>query len=154
MPSQQASALASAPHEIQGQQHNYKAFRDIFRARVPRLQPPEARKGNLARKSRSAAQCSRANLVTGANENRNRRSEVAKNEEMLTLSWTALEARSSIPHASPEECLDGTPWEAQSRKPRLRGKDLGSGCLRKDGFDARLERHRAGEGYSYGCPVF
>lgn len=30
----------------------------------------------------------------------------------------------------------------------------GSGCLRKDGFDARLERHRAGEGYSYGCPVF
>ena len=97
---------------------------------------------------------SRSNLVTGANENRNRRSEVAKNEEMLTLSWTALEARSSIPHASPEECLDGTPWEAQSRNPRLRGKDLGSGCLRKDGFDARLERHRAGEGYSYGCPVF
>ena len=97
---------------------------------------------------------SKANLVTGANENRNRRSGVAKNEEMLTLSWTALEARSSIPHASPEECLDGTPWEAQSRKPRLRGKDLGSGCLRKDGFDARLERHRAGEGYSYGCPVF
>ena len=52
---------------------------------------------------------SRANLVTGANENRNRRSGVAKNEEMLTLSWTALEARSTIPHASPEECLDGPP---------------------------------------------
>lgn len=97
---------------------------------------------------------SRSNLVTGANENRNRRSGVAKNEEMLTLSWTALEARSTIPHASPEECLDGTPWEAQSRKPRLRGKDLGSGRLQEDGFDARLERHRAGEGYSYGCPVF
>lgn len=97
---------------------------------------------------------SKANLVTGANENRNRRSGVAKNEEMLTLSWTALEARSTIPHASPEECLDGTPWEAQSRKPRLRGKDLGSGRLQEDGFDARLERHRAGEGYSYGCPVF
>lgn len=54
--SPRASALASAPHEIQGQKYNYKAFRDIFRAGVPRLQPPEARKGNFARKSRSAAQ--------------------------------------------------------------------------------------------------
>lgn len=108
------------------------------------------RRGSLGQRHNG----SRTNLVTGANENRNRRSGVAKNEEMLTLSWTALEARSTIPHASPEECLDGTPWEAQSRKPRLRGKDLGSGRLQEDGFDARLERHRAGEGYSYGCPVF
>ena len=94
------------------------------------------------------------NSLTCANENRIWRDFEVENRRILTLSWTALEARSSIPHASPEECLDGTPWEAQSRKPRLRGKDLGSGCLRKDGFDARLERHRAGEGYSYGCPVF
>lgn len=94
------------------------------------------------------------NSLTCANKNRIWRDFEVENRRILSLSWTTLEARSTIPHASPEECLDGTPRGAQSRKPRLRGKDLGSGCLQEDGFDARLERHRTGEGYSYGCPVF
>lgn len=149
-----ASALASAPHEIQGQQHNYQAFRDIFRAGVPRLQPPEARKGNLARKSRSTAQ-----WLEGKSRDRGKRkskSALRSGEKRgnVDLELDSLRSAEYYSACFARGVSRRHPREAQSRKPRLRGKDLGSGRLQEDGFDARLERHRAGEGYSYGCPVF
>lgn len=49
------------------------------------------------------------NSLTCANKNRIWRDFEVENRRILSLSWTTLEARSTIPHASPEECLDGTP---------------------------------------------
>lgn len=48
------------------------------------------------------------NSLTCANENRIWRDFEVENRRILSLNWTILEARGTIPHASPEECLDGT----------------------------------------------
>ena len=48
------------------------------------------------------------NSLTCANKNRIWRDFEVENRRILSLSWTTLGARSTIPHASPEECLDGT----------------------------------------------
>ena len=154
MLSRQASALSSAPHEIRGQHRNFESSRGIFRAGVPRLKTLEARKGKSARKSRSMTHCKYSKFA-----------DLRKRKSNLTRFRGRKQANSEPELDNPRSAEYHSacfargvsrrhPWGAQSRKPRLRGKDLGSGCLRKDGFDARLERHRAGEGYSYGCPVF
>lgn len=154
MLSRQASALSSAPHEIRGQHRNFESSRGIFRAGVPRLKTLEARKGKSARKSRSTTHLQESKFA----DLRKRKSDLTRfrGENRANLDPELDNPKSAEYHSAcfARGVSRRHPWEAQSRKPRLRGKDLGSGRLWKDGFDARLERHRAGEGYSYGCPVF
>lgn len=71
------------------------------------------------------------NLMTGANINPDFRVFDADFWRILTLSWTTPKARSSIPHASPEECLDGTPGERKAGSLEPEGRILGRGVYRK-----------------------
>lgn len=71
------------------------------------------------------------NSLTCANENRIWRDFEAENRRILSLSWTTLEARSTIPHASPEECLDGTPGKRKAGSLDSEGRILGRGVYGK-----------------------
>lgn len=71
------------------------------------------------------------NSLTCANENRIWRDFEVENRRILSLSWTTPEARSTIPHASPEECLDGTPGKRKAGSLDSEGRILGRGVYRK-----------------------
>lgn len=85
------------------------------------------------------------NSLTCANKNRIWRDFEVENRRILSLSWTTLEARSTIPHASPEECLDGTPGKRKAGSLDSEGRILGRGVygktdLMQDWKDIEQER--------------
>lgn len=98
------------------------------------------------------------NSLTCANENRIWHDFEVENRRILSLSWTTLEARSTIPHASPEECLDGTPGERKAGSLDSEGRILGRGVygktdLMQDWKDIEQERGIATAALSSDMPA-
>ena len=98
------------------------------------------------------------NSLTCANENRIWRDFEVENRRFLTLSWTTPEARSTIPHASPEECLDDTPGKRKAGSLEPEGRILGRGVygktdLMQDWTDIEQERGIATAALSSDMPA-
>lgn len=98
------------------------------------------------------------NSLTCANENRIWHDFEVEIRRILSLSWTTLEARSTIPHASPEKCLDGTPGERKAGSLDSEGRILGRGVygktdLMQDWKDIEQERGIATAALSSDMPA-